>query len=189
MDEIIGFDKELFLSIHLGLQNVVLDLLAPLFRNKIFWIPLYLFVLSYIWYNARAIFWKVLLAAVLLVSATDSISSKIIKPMVGRERPCQDSEIRLLVRPIVSCGGGKSFTSSHATNHFGVAVFLLLLFGQMGMKYQWLWLLWAGLVSFSQVYVGVHYVSDVFFGGILGALIGWLTFKLLSMFTRTTQMV
>jgi undecaprenyl-diphosphatase len=186
MEEIIGFDKELFLSIHLGLQNVILDFLAPLFRNKIFWIPLYLFVLSYIWYNARAIFWKVLFAVFLLVSATDTISSKIIKPLVGRERPCQDSEIRLLVRPIVSCGGGKSFTSSHATNHFGVAVFLLLFFKQLGIRHQWIWLLWAGVISFSQVYVGVHYVSDVLCGGILGALIGWLTYRILSLFTGTT---
>jgi membrane-associated phospholipid phosphatase len=186
MEDIIGFDKELFLSIHLGLQNAVCDFLAPLFRNKIFWIPLYLLVLSYIWYNFRSVFWKVVLAVVLLVTATDSISSKVVKPLVGRERPCQDSEIRLLVRPMVPCGGGKSFTSSHATNHFGLGVFLMLLFGHLGFRHQWIWLVWASIISLSQVYVGLHYVSDIFFGGILGALLGLLTFKTLSSFIRTT---
>lgn len=166
-------DKEIFIAIHLGGQNAVCDFLAPLFRNKYFWSPLYFFVLSYIWFNARRWFWRILISVAVLVTVTDSVSSRIVKPLVDRERPCRDAYVGMLVRPLVSCGPGKSFTSSHATNHFGVAVFFMLTLGFIQSKRRWMWLVWAGLISLSQVYVGVHYPGDILGGAILGSGIGY----------------
>ncbi|MBK8556199.1 MAG: phosphatase PAP2 family protein [Lewinellaceae bacterium] len=78
----------------------------------------------------------------------------------------------------VSCGGGYSFTSSHAANHFAVAVFLAAVFGGLS---RWLrpgLLLWAAVISFAQVYVGVHYPGDVLAGALLGAIIGWGIYRI-----------
>ena len=75
----------------------------------------------------------------------------------------------------VSCGGGYSFPSSHAANHFALAVFLIGIFGFAGQWQQKALLAWAGLIAFSQVYVGVHYPLDVICGAILGVLAGYLS--------------
>jgi undecaprenyl-diphosphatase len=72
----------------------------------------------------------------------------------------------------VRCGSGFSFTSTHATNHFAVATFLIMTLGQSFRNIKlWLWS-WASIIAFSQVYVGVHFPLDVIAGGILGIIIG-----------------
>jgi undecaprenyl-diphosphatase len=76
------------------------------------------------------------------------------------------------MRLLVECGSGYSFPSSHATNHFGMSLFLYFSFGKF---YKWIKptvILWAALVAYAQVYVGVHYPLDVVFGALLGFLIG-----------------
>ena len=100
-----------------------------------------------------------------------------MKPYFGRLRPCNDPVMKQVVHLLVPCGGGKSFPSSHAANHFSLAVFSSMTVGKFA---KWLtpaWLVWAAVVSYSQVYVGVHYPLDVLVGGTLGACIGWMTGK------------
>lgn len=77
----------------------------------------------------------------------------------------------------VPCSNGFSFTSSHATNHFALGTFFFLLFSFTA--YRFLFLVWAGVISFAQVYVGVHYPVDVICGALLGILIGFISFKFL----------
>ena len=45
-------------------------------------------------------------------------------------------------------------------------------------KIKWFWIVFACLVAFSRVYFGLHFLSDVIIGGILGYLIGMLVIKL-----------
>jgi membrane-associated phospholipid phosphatase len=71
------------------------------------------------------------------------------------------------------CGANGSFTSSHAFNHFAFATYVYLSFRKFSAKYV-LMFLWAGIIAYSQVYVGVHYPSDILAGGILGIVFGWL---------------
>jgi membrane-associated phospholipid phosphatase len=59
-----------------------------------------------------------------------------------------------------------------------MAIFMALVFCK---KWRWVWfwaILWAGLISFAQVYVGVHYPIDVFCGALYGSFVGWLMYKL-----------
>jgi undecaprenyl-diphosphatase len=73
------------------------------------------------------------------------------------------------------CGGGFSFTSSHATNHFSFAMQLFLL-----LRYSWnniyfiLLFLWASLIAYGQIYVGVHFPLDVIFGAVLGCFVAFV---------------
>jgi undecaprenyl-diphosphatase len=100
----------------------------------------------------------------LTITISDQLSSFVIKPLVGRIRPCHVLED---VRLLVGCGGGKSFPSSHAVNNFAMAVLLAHFYP---VARPWL-LLWAALVSYSRVYVGVHYFSDILAGALVGTFI------------------
>ncbi len=95
-----------------------------------------------------------------------------------RLRPCKVLEPSKDMHLLVPCGNGFSFPSSHATNHFAIATFLLLILGKI---FRWIkipLILWAGSISFAQVYVGVHYPLDVATGALLGVLVGWGIFLL-----------
>jgi undecaprenyl-diphosphatase len=173
---VLGADTAAFEFINGTLSNRLFDAVLPWFREKLFWAPLYLFILVFIWYNFPRWFWPLLFGAVLVVALSDSISSRLIKMEVQRIRPCNDPAMAGRVRlRVEGCGAGYSFTSSHASNHFGVAVFLI---GALGRVRRWVrpaLLAWAGGVALAQVYVGVHYPLDVVAGGLLGAAIGWWT--------------
>ncbi|MFT5834359.1 MAG: membrane-associated phospholipid phosphatase [Cognaticolwellia sp.] len=173
----IDLDIELFFKINRVWTHPLLDVLLPLFRNKVFWAPLYLFLVSFFLLNFKRKGLWIVLCILVTVGITDFSSSKLFKPLVKRERPCNNEHINASVRTLIRCGPGKSFTSSHATNHFGIAIFLAFLFGK---KRRWIWTLaifWAGIISYAQVYVGVHYPLDVICGGMLGAFIGILMAK------------
>jgi membrane-associated phospholipid phosphatase len=169
--DLIQLDQQLFTYINQVWTNSAADMLLPLFRNKIFWIPLYFFLAAWLLLNFRRKGLWVILCLAATVIVGDFVSSGIIKPLVQRDRPCNDTS--LTVRNLVRCGPGKSFTSSHATNHFAIAVFLSVL---LGYRQRWVWVLglaWAGAISYAQVYVGVHFPLDVFCGALLGSLIGF----------------
>jgi undecaprenyl-diphosphatase len=167
-------DHSLFHFVNHDLANPVLDLLCPVFRNKLTWLPLYV-ILALLFYKkyGRQVLWLAAFAA-LTILLTDQLSSSLIKPLTHRLRPCNNPEVnaRLLLD---YCGAGYSFVSSHAANHFGIAAFLLP-FVQRKVLFGSLLFVWAALVSFSQVYVGVHFPADVLGGAILGSVIGALLF-------------
>jgi undecaprenyl-diphosphatase len=80
-------------------------------------------------------------------------------------------QVRLLLD---HCSGGYSFTSSHATNHFGLAMFISQTLKPIINKFRWPLFLWAGSIAYGQVYVGVHYPLDVVVGSLLGCAIGYM---------------
>jgi undecaprenyl-diphosphatase len=179
LQPILEGDQCLFRLINGGMSNPIFDVLLPLFRERLFWVPFYLFIVSFTLLNTGNKKWVILLGLVVTVGLTDATSSRVIKKNVQRIRPCNATELMQDIRLRVPCGGGYSFTSSHAANHFAVAVFLIVIFGLSGQWQQKAMLVWAGTIAFSQVYVGVHYPLDVFMGALLGSIIGWSVSKLL----------
>ena len=106
----------------------------------------------------------------------DLIASRLIKPFIGRIRPCNEITLAEDIIRRVPCGSGFSFPSAHATNHFAIAIFLICLFYPKWKPILPLGLFWAFLVSFAQIYVGVHYPIDTMFGALLGTCIGLFTY-------------
>ena len=170
------WDRWLFIQINEQQSNFFFDTVMPYLRNSFFWTPLYLFLFLFVILNYKGRGWWWLLIFLCTVSLTDIVSSKILKESFERLRPCQDPDFIVNVRLLVNrCSGGYSFTSSHATNHFGMATFFFITFHRYFKNWAFLAFLWAAVICYAQVYVGVHYPFDVLGGAVAGAAIGLLT--------------
>ncbi len=179
--EFTHFDHSLFLWIQANLRCSILDTIFPIWRSMFFWIPLYIFIVSYILVKLPfriATTYVVLVFLVFLI--TDTLSAKIIKPQVQRNRPCIDVSISPFIKKIINCGSGYSFPSSHASNHMGLSVILILLFNNWKFSIKLGLIIWALSIGIAQIYVGLHYPFDVFAGFVIGFLvaeISYLIFK------------
>lgn len=174
-DLFIYVDYSLWYYLNATWNNAFLDAVVPFLRNQWTWAPLYLFLLVFMLTNFgwRGVAWC--LFFLLSFGISDQLSAHWLKPVFDRLRPCNNPGLQGIVHIIVPCGSGKSFPSAHAANHFSLAVFSALTL-QGRVKGIWLIALaWAVLVSYAQVYVGVHFPLDVIFGGLLGAAIGQMT--------------
>lgn len=155
------------------------------FSNKLFWIPLYLFLFFLAFKKVGKQIWLVALAAVLLILLSDQISVHAFKNVFLRLRPCHDIILQSKVHLLNGhCGGTYGFVSSHAANTFALAMFLYLFFRRKIKYFGLLIFTWAALVAYSRIYAGVHYPADVAVGAILGMGIGVAVFKLYT-FSRT----
>ncbi|MFN3529757.1 MAG: phosphatase PAP2 family protein [Bacteroidia bacterium] len=170
MNELIQWDQQAFLAINNGWASPVLDLLLPPARNMYVWAPLYIFFVAWFSLNFGKKGWQVIGLIILTFALTDILSSHLIKPWIGRLRPCNDAGMQQYVRLLVGCGGGNSFTSSHAANHFGFALFVGLVTRPYFRGILTILLTWAGTIALAQVYVGVHYPLDIVGGSMLGCI-------------------
>lgn len=175
MDRLIQFDIALFSKINGQWNTPFLDWLMPLLRNQFFWSPLYLFlgVFMIMNFGKNGLYWIMVFLVTFAIG--DIISSHIIKPAVDRLRPCNDPMLAETVRRLVRCGSGKSFTSSHATNHFALGVFCCRTFLFASNGWRWAFVVWAAAIAYSQVYVGVHFPLDILGGALVGTAIGYTT--------------
>ena len=172
MEALLHFDIRIFQLVNSQWTAPWLDVVMPMVRNKYFWLPFYIFLISWLAINFKGKGIWHLVAIIILISVSDQLSSHLIKPWVGRLRPCADPYMHDFVRSLVRCGKSFSFPSSHATNHFALAFYLIVHFSG---KWKWTFaalFLWAALISYAQVYVGVHYPLDVFAGANLGIVLG-----------------
>lgn len=179
LEQVSQIDHVIFELIYYNWSNDFLDKVMPILRDKLTWIPLYIFIIGFAFWRfslkSASLF---ILALVLTVGLTDFLSSHMIKKTVDRERPCHRSEYKQVVRDLVPCGAGFSFPSSHAANHFALSFFLIF---SLGLRYRWInipLVLWASLISIAQVYVGLHYPIDIMGGALLGIFVSLLMWRL-----------
>ncbi len=178
MNSVLQYDQYLFKVINNHWQNNFFDWLMPLLRNATFWIPLYFFLILFGVINFKNKGWWWVIFGACTAILTNFISSDLIKENVTRIRPCNDASLGDWVRVLVSYKPqSSSFTSSHATNHFGIATYFFITLKQRFRIWPWIFFLWAFMISIAQVYVGVHYPLDILCGAMIGILIGYLCGK------------
>jgi len=154
------------------------DTLMFLISAKLTWIPFYAAMLFVVIKHWRKEAWWIVLALVLCVLFSDQIASGIIKNLVQRPRPSHDPEIQSMVCLVNDYRGGQfGFVSSHAANTFGLALLSSLLFKTR--KYTIPAFTWAVIVTYSRIYLGVHYPGDVLGGAMVGIVVALLIFWVL----------
>ena len=169
------WDTYFFLKINRSYTNPYLDFIYPWYRDSITWIPFYVFMLIFMLVNFGKKTWGWLWFAILTIIISDQSSSTFVKNFFSRPRPCRDEFLQFKVRLLLdSCSGGYSFTSSHATNHFAIAMFFSQTLKPFIGKWHQLFFVWAASIAYGQVYVGVHYPLDIICGTILGCCIGYI---------------
>ena len=178
LDWLDHLDKSLFVLIQHDSDHSIMDTVMPMLRDPYTWIPLYVFMLCYIIFRNKNKAVLFILLSVLTFAITDSLAAQVLKPLIGRLRPCHDPGMQQLVRSVIDCGGLYSMPSNHAANHFGLAAFWFYSIRSItGKKWHWLWF-WAAAICYAQVYVGKHYPFDVLVGATIGFLTGLGTYRL-----------
>tara|TARA_B100001109_G_scaffold42165_1_gene33445 strand:+ start:1129 stop:1716 length:588 start_codon:yes stop_codon:yes gene_type:complete len=193
-EEILKLDSKLFLFLN--------NLGTPKFDT--FWISLsmieanilmYLFLIFLLFYTQKTrpkflyIFYLFSVIA-LMITITDQ-GANIFKDSFQRLRPCYDESIKDSLRLVKeNCGGKYGFFSAHASNSFSLAIFFGLLFKNRMRYIIIITMIYALLISYSRIYLGVHFPIDIIVGSSFGICVGIIMYsfvylKFLKFFNKT----
>ncbi len=147
-----------------------------------FWTPLFLFLIYLVFKNFKNGGWIVLLGVAVTILLSDQITSTFMKPFFQRLRPSHEPSLDSLLHLVADAQGNiyrgalYGFASGHAANTAGVAFFVFLLFRN---TYRWIWtiFLWAIIMSYTRIYLGVHYPGDILVGAMVGIFSSWVGFR------------
>ena len=170
VENLLPYERNLFFLLN-GSDSAVLDSLMYTISMTKVWFPLYLFVLFLVFYKTpikQSVL--VMLVFVLMVTLCDQFAASVCRPFFERFRPGHHPDFQDLVQLVDGKRGGLyGFISAHATNSFGFATLLWLVF-----RHRWLTLVaftWATAIGYSRIYLGRHFITDVLGGIIAGMLI------------------
>lgn len=177
VESLLPLERNLFFFLN-GSDSIILDNIFLTITGKIIWAPIILFLVFMFFFRTPI---KVaiitVIAVALLVTLCDQVSSSLFKEYFQRLRPINHPDFKDLVDSAKGYrSGGYSFISGHATNSFGIAVFLSLLF-----RNKWISIpiiSWAALNSYSRIYLGVHFISDIIGGIIVGSLLALFVYRI-----------
>jgi undecaprenyl-diphosphatase len=179
LEKIIDLDKELLVFLN-GLGSSSFDGLWLMMTKPVYWTPFFLLIFSFV---QKKLGWKnfgyYLLFTALLVLLCDQ-TANLFKWYFERSRPCNDEEIKTIIR-IVKSSPSYSFFSGHATNSMATTVFTFMILKKY-YKHVYLLFLFPLIFAYSRIYLGLHFPSDIMMGYAFGATFGFICYKLFSKF-------
>ncbi|HAQ21753.1 MAG TPA: phosphatase PAP2 family protein [Prolixibacteraceae bacterium] len=176
MEVIKQIDQSLFLFLN-DIHSIFWDKAMFLFSSREIWIPFYLLIIYVIIKTFKRNSIYILILIGLSIALSDQFSV-MIKNLAERLRPSNDPAISNLIHIVNNYRGGTfGFFSSHASNSFTIAVIASLLFKNR--MFSILIFTWAIIVSYTRIYLGLHYPGDILTGWLWGALIGFGFYKLM----------
>lgn len=178
IDQILQWDTDVFIFFN-SLGNTTWDSFWLTYTSKFTWIPLYAVLLYLIFrrMQLKAFITTIVVVALMIVVADQT--ANLFKNGFHRLRPCHLAELKDGMRLVKShCGGQYGFFSAHASNTMALAFFIGLTLKKRFNYLLYIMIVWALLMSYSRIYIGVHYPLDVFVGMLIGMITGTLLYKL-----------
>jgi undecaprenyl-diphosphatase len=166
-----SLDQTYFLLLN-GLHSPFFDQVMCHGTDPATWLPLYLVVL---WLAIRKFRWQtvwIVLFAALMIIISDQLAN-LVKELTCRPRPSHESGLTGVHTVGGYVGGRWGFYSAHASSNLALAVFLIMVLGSPFRGFAVLMLAYAFFMSYTRIYLGVHYPGDILAGWIAGGLIGW----------------
>lgn len=177
MEQLAELDRELFLFLN-NLGNPTWDDFWNFVTNKWASIPFYALLLFFIY---DALGWKktlvTLVLVALVITCTDQLAN-VFKDYFERQRPCRQEGVMEATRIVADYCGRFGYFSAHAASSSALAVYLGSILRPYWKNIFPVLIFWAALVSYSRIYVGVHYPGDVLTGILIGIILGFLFYKL-----------
>lgn len=166
-------DKDIFIYLN-NLHSPFWDAIMVFVSEKLVWIPFYAGLIGYLVWRYRRQSIPMLLMVVIAIGLADFIASGIMKPYFMRLRPCHDPSLSEFINIVEGCGGKFGFISSHAANTFALAVFFNLILSDRYLIFKIVLVAWAVVVTYSRIYLGVHFPADVLLGALLGSVLAFI---------------
>lgn len=161
-----------------GFHTSFLDWLMWTVTGKWIWAPLY-FMLAMLMFRRAGREKSIICLSfiALMILATDQTCATILRPAFKMLRPSSpDNPIHPMVQLVNGYHGGRyGFPSCHAANTFALATFLSMVFRNR--RATILLLSWSLIVSYSRIYLGVHYPGDIIGGFIVGGTYSIICYK------------
>lgn len=174
MNFLLEIDKRILLFLN-GMHSPLMDEIMWFFSRVPVWIPLYVLLVVFIVLKFGKKSWLIIPIIALLIACSDQTSVHFFKNVFHRLRPSHEPSLKGLLHFVHNYHGGLyGFISSHASNTFALATFLSLLFRKKW--FSWTIFVWAGIVSYSRIYLGVHYPGDVVCGALWGVFLATIFF-------------
>ena len=178
LEQLLQYDTELFLYLN-NLGNINWDGFWLVYTTKGYWAPFYalLLYLLYKQWGKKPIMITIVVVT-LMILFTDQITN-LFKYGFERPRPCHVEALKHQMRTVrEGCGGPFGFFSGHASNAMAVAIFVGFMLKKRYKYLIYVLVVWAMVMGYSRIYVGVHYPLDVLCGLLFGTLSGCLFYRI-----------
>ena len=194
IEEILKLDSKLFLYLN-NLGTPEFDSFWTILSQVEANILMYLFLICLFFYVQKIrpkflnVFYLIFVIA-LMITITDQ-GANLFKDSFQRLRPCYNESIKDSLRLVKeNCGGKYGFFSAHASNSFSLAIFFGLLFKNRIRYIILITIIYASLISYSRIYLGVHFPIDIIIGSSFGLCVGFIMYsfvylKFLKFFNKT----
>jgi undecaprenyl-diphosphatase len=174
LEKIISLDKKILVFLN-GLGSETYDPLWLFLTKQINWLPFFVFLLYLVYKKLGAKQTLIIVLFIALLLTLNNTITELFKAHFQRLRPCNDPEIKDIIRN-VKPSSSFSFFSGHSSNTMATFVLLYAIFRKK-YKYFGFLIFWPFIFSYTRIYLGLHFPTDILCGYLCGLIMGLLFYK------------